>query len=134
MKGKVNISRSGKRAIFISLEDELSGVPVIEIKMTPADFALFVTGLSDQECDFKLYNNPFVGKKREYKNIAVTFPGEGWTITKEQVSEGVKPFVADGWMVFDVGQIGQDRYRVKGTQRTFTMTFIRFAEAPNDNP
>lgn len=132
MKGKINVSRSGKQAIFISLEDEPSGVPVIEIKITPEDFALFLTGLSDRDCEFKLYNSPFIGKSREYKNVAVTFPGEGWEITNEQVFEAIKPFTVDGWMVFNEDQIKQDRNRVK--MRTYNLTFIRFVEVTDDNP
>jgi hypothetical protein len=133
MKGRIDISRSGKKPIFITLEDDLSGVPVIEIEMTPEDFALFLTGLSGRECKFKLYNSPFVGKRREYKEAQVTFPGEGWGITDEQKAKGLEPFLVDGWRVFYQDQVGKDRYRVKDTPRTFTVTFIRFVEVEEDS-
>lgn len=74
---KVSINRRRSNVtgdyICITIEDSLSGSRVVEVSLTPAEFALAVTGLADQSANYEFKPNKHVvdviGKKVEVKDV-----------------------------------------------------------------
>lgn len=78
LAGKISVSRSYTRdgtSISIRITDANSRLIIFDGSMTPEDFGNAVTGLSDQDIDFSLYNSENIGKLMETKIVLMDCNG-----------------------------------------------------------
>lgn len=99
LKGNLSITRphysDGTKLIHINLTDESSGCQVVEIRLSPEQFAEVLVGSSQRGCEFDFNDSGVIGKIREYKEEIVPRPKK--YKDKEEVAEILKPFEIDGW-------------------------------------
>lgn len=78
LKGKIDITRpqrhDGVDVISIAINDDLSGVRFLDIKMSPHDFMMAITGLSGQPIEFEVRNLDVIGKRKEYVRAEADVP------------------------------------------------------------
>jgi hypothetical protein len=120
MKAKVTISRDSRDIFRIEIEDGASGLPIVEIEMTPHDFAVALSGLSRSPAEMVFAPTEFtaknIGKKCEVKPF---FVERNWMNRAEQKAivwaEFDKIFEQDPtWMLWDDGTGSQqsgDKHR-----------------------
>lgn len=77
-KGQITISRpqfgNEEEVIRIVVRDEGSRTQFLEIDMTPEQFALALTGLSERPCKIEPFRLDTVGKIRESERITFVLP------------------------------------------------------------
>lgn len=122
MNGKISITRfqGDESGIAIEVQDCLSRIQVIRIKLTPEQFGNAVSGLSYQDCDFNLGSVELVGMKIEHKTELVPF--SGYHATLESKKAAAKPFEIDGWKA-RLDDIGNSHKRVY--DKGYNVTFFR---------
>ena len=100
MKAKVTISRSSDDIVRISFKEEKSGISFAEVKMTPHDFAMALTGLSMIEADLEVKGLQHVGKTRVIECREIYYPFN--THNREKMSAWIRENDGgDGWFVND---------------------------------
>lgn len=138
MKGKLTISRLSSNhtdmdnLIRIQLKDKTSGVEFLEINLSPEQFALALTGLGYQECEFSLGGLDVIGKRRQVKDEVVNAP-DGLSLSKiseEEKADLLTPYCVDGWEVNNTRDLGNPHRRVGDGYR---VTFIRFVDVEEDS-
>lgn len=121
-RGKLTLSfpTGGKegRAARISLDDDSSGVPVVQVELTMEEFGLFISGLAMRPCEYEAGNSALFGASREVKSEQVVW-GDA---TKE---DAVAPFEVDGWRarLSDVGN-----YHNRISHDIYNVMFFRFVD------
>lgn len=99
MNGNITISRTtsnhGDDKIVIYFQDEISRVRFLTATMSLKDFALAVTNLSNQPCEFEL-NPTNVGKKKVIKKVKI-FVKDFCKAKPEDLAE----FTSEGWEFHD---------------------------------
>ena len=127
MSAKVTISRrsntKGEGGVAISIDDEASGLKIVEVQMELTEFAEVSTGLGYCKAEYRFKPNSFtvenIDKTREVKNIFVDRAGGAYD--KDKVAEIIKKHIEDsgelidGWMLHDDGTRSQqhgDKHRV----------------------
>lgn len=114
MKGKFSIGRriSNVREDFfvIEIEDDISGIRIIEIEVTPHDLAMALSARSGLDCEIKYLVNEKqfndIGKIRKMKAVFIERPTVyGENKRKEYVRNVIKNngFLVDGWEIWDDG-------------------------------
>jgi hypothetical protein len=95
--GRVESNTEPFHFIQIVIEDELSGIGFLSVKMSYEEFGKFVSGGSGA-IDIDIKGVDFIGKTREWKRILMPRPeGYGRHPVKE-LQEITKPFEVDGWI------------------------------------
>jgi hypothetical protein len=100
MKGNITISRFSNyreeddKSVSISIEDEASGTRFIEVRMTPRDFMLALTGQGYVDVDFELRAD-LVGKRREIKTENI--PVSDYSVSDDEIEEVLAAYEVDGW-------------------------------------
>jgi len=111
MKGRISISKvhvSGedivipgeKDYISIEIEDELSSIRFLSLKMSLLNFANAITGQGYLPVDFKLGGLKNVGKKLEVKTLEVHIPKKNPKrafLSDEDIRQAIKISEVDGW-------------------------------------
>lgn len=87
------MARDSGDSYNISIDDDLSGCRVIEVKMTATQFAEAVTSLYTH-CEFDLNVSGNVGKKHEWKKEYIAI----LNADKAKAKQALKPFEVDGWV------------------------------------
>lgn len=128
---KLTIARTsggGEDQIVVEVEDGPSGCRVLELKLTPADFALALTGRGLVGARMDFYDDCPVGRRREFKQETVTFQ-EGRTIqeTRRNVRAAVAAFEADGWEGRDEDCSNWHNCLPDG-RNAFRVGFVRYVE------
>ena len=96
LQGKLSITRNSLGVITIELEDKNSSLTLLEIEMTPHDFALALTNLSSQPCQFTIYGGVnLAGKKLEVKREKLQ--GIAWDNFETEFPKAIIPYQIDGW-------------------------------------
>jgi len=128
LKGNISIGRVTSNVeenyIGIRIEDELSGINLLEIKISYEAFGNAVTGLSSQDIEYTLGRFDLAGKKREVKTENIMFlPNK----TDKDIRDCISCFEINGWKGRDEdaknhhNRMGQDIYKV---------TFVRWVDVP----
>lgn len=101
-KGSITISRHSNDTIVIELRDETSRVKFASLEMTPADFAMALTGLAAVPGVLKVSNLKLVGlqKEMESRSTVVEYAGYG-TDAKETYIALIEDGLTDGWEMHD---------------------------------
>lgn len=76
MDMKLTISRRSNDKIVVSITDELSRTKFVEVEVSPHDFAMAVTGLSEVPASGDVRGLANVGKKKVYEKRSVVCPIE----------------------------------------------------------
>ncbi len=105
LRGKITVSRPQgnyhEPYVLIRVEDESSRCVMIDIEVPVAEFALAITGLSYQPCEFRLGAVDVAGWTRETKTEKVPFRSKVWDKRsdewKQDAAEALRPFEVDGW-------------------------------------
>lgn len=95
MRGELSISRTGNQYIEITVQDDLSRVEFLRVRMGLAEFAKAITGLGNVECEFDWYPK-FVGMRHEVKVLSI--PVQNFSAAEEERKEILAPYEVDGWM------------------------------------
>jgi hypothetical protein len=116
MKAKITISRPTSNRppytyISINIQDDSSGIHIINVQMSLEDFAHAITGLGNVDCEIHNLTNNIgfarIGKIREYKEVFVYEPDYKLTILEKQllVEKAVRDsgYLVDGWEISDHG-------------------------------
>lgn len=108
MEGKLSISRPNDEFIRIELADKNSGLTVTKIEIPMEEFAMCITGLSRQSCDYNVFNNyDMLGKKKETKTELISigdYPRDNFKDYMVNLIEELGLQI-DGWKV--------DEYSIK---------------------
>lgn len=88
MKGKITILRDSAGVVTIQITDKLSGKRIVNVRMTPEDFAESVFGLAYVPCEYEALNLDKIGLKRETKQAMIICPIDG--LSREELEEWLK--------------------------------------------
>jgi hypothetical protein len=107
---RVTISRTNHDEIFIKIDDDTSGLRVVEVMMSPSDFARAITGLSSCNGEFHFTPTAFtaanIGKVRETDSFFVR-KSDGYSKEAQAAivyEEFEKSGLAEaGWMIHSDG-------------------------------
>lgn len=81
LPGKLTISRpscyGGDDYISITVQDELSGSEIVEVRVGMAEFTRALTAFANQPCTVDIGAPEFAGSVRQYKTEAVHSPSRG---------------------------------------------------------
>lgn len=127
----------------LEISDDTSGVHFIEIRMSPRDFMLALTGCM-MACQMELRGLDLVGLKREHKTEAVPFdPGfeklhadrKGLDSNERSplTDAALKPFEVDGWMG-DPSCLTNGHCRTKAKEPSYEVRFHRYVEPKTGLP
>jgi hypothetical protein len=92
----VSITRDNYDTIRIAIKDKNSGLRFVEAHMTPADFAMAITGMSDQPANMVVHRLENVGKAKEIQKRRVHCPFKSYD-RKELEKWLVDNCQEDGW-------------------------------------
>jgi hypothetical protein len=127
--GMISISRpQGDGCDYISIEvnDKSSGVEFIELRISYADFAEAITGLSGIPITFKTRFLDKIGKLREHKEVNVVTFVSYKRYTKEEANAILAPYEVDGWK----GRTDDLNNNHRRTKTGYNVTFVRYVDAP----
>ena len=130
LPGQLSITRTmdrrDERPITIRIADTSSGVHVLECRLSLADLALALTGLSNVDCEVEHYDNArFIGARHETKRIQV--PGEvSWDATDEALAAILRPYETEGWRGDPSDLKNHHRLSKSGGVAAHEVTFWRF--------
>lgn len=115
LSGKLSICRNSSGEIKIYLIDESSRCEIVDLTISPHDFAEAITGMSHRPCEIE-WRIANLGKKHEHKTEDV--PCE-WLTGKEREefkNKALAPFEVDGWKA-DRSCLGNHHCRTKDGYR-----------------
>jgi len=105
MNGKISIGkvtccgRPEEDYISITVEDKLSSIRFLEVKMGLESFAKALMGLGNVPVEFELQGLNRVGKKYEHKTVEVYVPhGHTGFISDDFIDKAVSRRENDGWV------------------------------------
>lgn len=134
LPGRITITRPshGNRDgnyISITIVDESSRARMIEVEIPVAEFALALTGLSEQCCSFAPGAFEIAGWTREHKRVDVPDNhSRRWLKyedKREAAREAVAPFEIDGWECNYLEDFG-NMHRYDRETKTYSMGLVRF--------
>ena len=100
LKGQLSISKvmSSHEDPFmrIEIDDEASGLEVVQVKLSLEDFAKAITS-SVVYVDLRYNDSSNVGKVRELKTVRVSKGAAKYDSTPEELRAIVAPYEVDGW-------------------------------------
>ncbi len=105
LEGSFGVCRSSDGNIYLRIRDELSGMDFVEIKMTPEQFALGITGLHGTKCELDVRGTEFLGMQHEVKQVMVVTGSEDVdTYSREKMTDELWSYLCteheiDGWTV-----------------------------------
>ncbi len=98
MKGNISIGRDSRDCINITVRDEKSSITFVEVKMTPEQFGMVITGLSMVDIEFEVRGLESVGKEKITESRTIEYPHGGYD--RKEMEEWLKENVKeDGWKV-----------------------------------
>lgn len=138
--GKVTISRvshSHQRpdgsfaSIRIAIIDEGSGIEFVSAEMSPADFAMAVTGFGRSEAILDIRGLDKVGMLAEHKTVEVEFSRGRYSPTgvTEEMRRALAPHEVDGWKG-DVSCFLNHHNCLRGIQDRYIVHFVRYVPRP----
>lgn len=106
LKGSISIGKvtccGTPKADYISIrvEDELSSITFLEVKMGLEDFAKALMGLGNVPIEFELQGTDRVGKKYEHKTLEIHVPYRSGDIrsSDDLIDKAVSEQEFDGWV------------------------------------
>lgn len=109
----MSLSRTSRDSIRFSVEDEHSSDRILEICMTPKEFALLVTGLSGIKGTAEIFPEANIAKKREVKRAtcektSYTSKQDQKDLVQEHFENNILP-LHEGWEIKDDGTTSQQR-------------------------
>lgn len=136
---KLSIVRKSNNGIVIEISDDASRLRMIEIKVTPEQFALALTGMSEVPCEGTFNDSGKVGMNRENKQELIFLPDSA--MDGSPAIAACVPFEVDGWLAHyddmrNSNRIdkasGDSRDGVPG--RWYRVTFVRYVGQPSCTP
>lgn len=102
LKGNISIGRYTNSGdpdpVHIEIEDDLSSVTFISVRMTIEDFGKAFLGQGLIPCTFELRALNKVGKKIESKFELVELDYTNRKLSEEAIDSIIKPYEVDGWI------------------------------------
>jgi len=131
MKAKVTISRRtntvGSGCIAISIDDDKSGLKVVEVEMELIDFAQAITGLSYCKAAYRNSQSQYtidnIMKKREVKSVYVDKPN---VFDKDEMKRIVIKSVLDSGVLVDGWEIHNDGCSSQQNGKLHNVSLLRF--------
>lgn len=100
INASITISRNSRDTIRIRVKDDASRIQFIDVKMTPHDFAMAITGLSEIEVQADVHGLEHVGKTRVTEPRTAVCPLN--TYDKDALRQWLKDNCQEpGWMLDD---------------------------------
>lgn len=141
MKGKITIGKvtccgvPKNDYISIAIEDEVSNIRFVTVKMDIESFGKALFGLGSVPVEFEFQGIDKVGKKYEYKTVEVTishrkndFPEEG------DIDIAVSKYEVDGWKGDRKDRSNMHRWVCNGDGYTvYKVGYFRWVELPIKN-
>lgn len=132
MNGRLSISRDSKDVIRIRVRDNVSRREFVELSLTPEQFAMVMTGLTETPCKMEVKNLDKVGLKKESFSEVVHVP-DGVEGLGNYCHEALENYLLntynteEGWsMKFDSSNRQNVRYVEGG--RECVITYERWVE------
>ncbi len=98
MKCSISITRNSAGEIHIRIRDEASRIEFVDMQMTPHDFAVAITGLSDVKGDMSVRGLAFVGMEKVMEDRRIRCPLD--TYSREELEKWLaENGKEDGWIV-----------------------------------
>lgn len=93
-------SRGGDDAvIYIAVKDEASRARFLELEISPADFAMALTGLSEVECSALVRQLDVVGMRKIVERRSIAYPHK-WNYERAELEDWLKENAKEpGWIV-----------------------------------
>ena len=106
MKGKISIGKvtccGSPEGDYISIEveDELSSINFLKVKMDLESFAKALMGLGNVPVEFELRGLDRVGKKHEYttEQVYIPYAPSGVGFSDDLIDKAVSKWETDGWV------------------------------------
>ena len=151
-KGSISISRvtsseEPSNYMKITIRDEKSFTDFICVKMSMEDFALALTGFSNQPVEFELRNTDIVGLTHEYCHMNMRIPRHLMIIQhtdRKTFDSKVREYLMkkrecyEGGWTPDVGDVGNSHKRVDSgfnqDYETYSLCFHRWVRDKTDEP
>lgn len=103
----MSLSRTSRDSIRFSVEDEHSGDRILEVSMSPKEFALLITGLSGIKGNGEFFPEANVAMKRETKHVtcdkSIYYSKQDQKdLVQEHFENNILP-LHEGWEIKDDG-------------------------------
>lgn len=112
VKGKITLSRvttnTANDYVSIKIADNNSRVRIINVEIDMKTFAMAITGLSDQNCNIKVYDNyEVIGKKKITKTVFCEKVYDKEKQRKIVNDDYEKKYKSKGWIIQNDGTNSQ---------------------------
>lgn len=98
IKGSITISRNSRDTVTVRLRDELSYIEFASIELSPHDFCMALTGLSEVKGAIDCRGLEYVGMERITESRSVVCPINEYD--REKLSKWIEDNMQeDGWLV-----------------------------------
>lgn len=129
LSGKLSICRTSSGEIKIYLIDESSGCEIVDLAVSPHDFAEALTGMSHRPCEIE-WRTANLGKKHEHKTEEVPIPKDFPYRTHAKfdaaADAALAAFEVEGWKA-DRSCLSNGHCRTDGGYR---VSFHRYVPQP----
>lgn len=131
VKGEISIGRYhgsgvGEESVYISIEDDAAGCMIVEVLMTPHEFAQVLTGSGNRPGTVKVYTDAPIGMIREHKTELVPSLDYSKRDNNKAINAVLKPFEVDGWKARKEDLFNHHMKRGNQSQ----VSFVRHVNAP----
>lgn len=121
----------GSEQVRLTIEDDVSGVLITEIRFDYQTFGEFVAGRGHLAAVGSAWDNfHLIGAKREFKNELVLAPKHVYDQEDPRIRAAVAEFEVDGWMGNDRDLVNHHHSKGDGL---FEVGYFRFVDA-DGNP
>jgi len=136
LKGTFRVTRvtrgHGEDYINVEVVDELSGMPFVELSISPQQFGLGLTGVN-ASCEFKFSHVDRVGKIRQEKEERVKVDRSSVSNDlHETLLMAAQPFCVDGWMPILREKARYAPVETSAFEATYIVLFVRFVDAKGE--
>lgn len=115
-----------EESVRITIQDDSSRCQVLEIRMSPTEFANGLFGLSYRPCEIEVRTNPDLwGMIRQNKNQLVPKPEKQLYDQEEErkyLTEAVKPWKINGWEAAIASALSTQQHNPE----YYSVTFYRY--------
>ena len=120
--------------IVLEIHDVKSGVVLMKVSMTYAEYGVLAAGGRSTDCELTLFRTDLAGATRETKTEAVDINKYGYSHEKADAKKAVAPFEVDGWKARISDVFNGHRSFNKGDRRFSNVVFVRFVDSETGQP
>lgn len=134
INANISISRNSSDEIGISVADEASGITFLDLRLTPQEFAMALTGCAYTDVKAaEVRGMDVVGKRKVVEPRTVVYPGESYGSREEMRAWLKENGKEEGWIV-DSYLGSQSSISRKGDETILNYSVYRFEAVAESEP